>query len=50
MDLDTFVIRTNIARYRRLLQTEMDETKRQFICHLLAEVEAAESLTRVITS
>jgi hypothetical protein len=34
------VAHLNIERYRRLLATEMDETKRQTILHLLAEEEA----------
>ncbi len=44
MDSDPFVVRMNIAHFRALLQTEMDEAKRRIIAQLLAEVEAANML------
>jgi hypothetical protein len=38
--MDRTVAHLNIEHYRRLLATEMDETKRQTILRLLAEEEA----------
>ena len=38
--MDRAVARLNIEHYRRLLETEADETKRQTIRRLLAEEEA----------
>jgi len=38
--MDRTVARFNIEHYRRLLETETDETKRQMIVRLLAEEEA----------
>jgi hypothetical protein len=40
MDHDPFVVSTNIARYRALLQTETDETRRRTLRQLIAEFEA----------
>jgi len=34
------IARLNIEHYRRLLATEIDESKRQTVMHLLAEEEA----------
>jgi hypothetical protein len=38
--MDRTVARLNIEHYRRLLETETDEAKRQIIVRLLAEEEA----------
>jgi hypothetical protein len=38
--MDRTVAHLNIERYRRLLTTETDETKRQTLLRLLAEEEA----------
>jgi hypothetical protein len=38
--MDRTVARLNIEHYRRLLSTDLDETKRQTILRLLAEEEA----------
>jgi hypothetical protein len=44
--LDAFIFRTNIAHYRRVLQTVvMDEPTRKIVCHLLVEAETGASLT-----
>jgi len=34
------IIRLNVARYRRMLETEADETMRQLIQRMLEEFEA----------
>ena len=39
--MDRFIARTNIERYRKLLATEADATKRQQVLALLAEEEKA---------
>ena len=36
---DTWVIRTNIERYRQLLATELDEAMRREVSRLLAQAE-----------
>ena len=38
--LEEMVTHLNVEHFRRLLQHEKDETKRQMICRLLAEEEA----------
>jgi hypothetical protein len=38
--MDRTIARLNIDHYRKLLANEIDETRRQAICRLLAEEEA----------
>ncbi|WP_186294458.1 hypothetical protein [Bradyrhizobium guangdongense] len=38
--MDRFIAEQNIAHYKRLLATELDEQKRQAIRHLLVDEEA----------
>ena len=38
--MEKFVARLNIEHYRKLLATELDETKRRELLRLLAEEEA----------
>jgi hypothetical protein len=40
MDRDPFVVRSNITRYREMLQTETDEGRRATLQRLIAEFEA----------
>jgi len=40
MDHDPFIRSMNIIRFRSLLETEIDEKKRQVVRRLLAEAEA----------
>jgi hypothetical protein len=43
MDInDMFIVRWNIAKFRSLLQTQIDETTRQTVQRLLMEFEAVE--------
>ena len=39
MENDYFINRMNISHYRALLQTNLDENKREMIHHLIAELE-----------
>ncbi len=43
MESDPFIVRLNIAHFRALLQTKLDEPTRQMVCRLLAELQTAQA-------
>jgi ferritin-like metal-binding protein YciE len=50
--VETIISRLNIEHYKKLLETHIDETKRQIVMQLLAEEQAnlVEAISKAIVS